>query len=41
MGWLQQGKTLAQHPTFAERDLSAIVRTSLPDMVPLSADPPR
>jgi acyl-CoA synthetase (AMP-forming)/AMP-acid ligase II len=33
LGWPQQGKTMSEHPTFAGRDLSSIVRTSLPDIV--------
>ena len=27
LGWPQQGKTLAEHPDFAERDLSSVQRT--------------
>ena len=34
LGWPQQGKTMSEHPTFSDRDLSSIVRTSLPDIVP-------
>lgn len=34
LGWPQQGKTLAEHPDFATRDLSSIRRTSMPAMVP-------
>ncbi len=34
LGWPQQGKTLAEHPDFAKRDLSSVVRTSMPAMVP-------
>lgn len=34
LGWPQQGKTLAEHPDFARRDLSSIRRTSMPAMVP-------
>jgi len=34
LGWPQQGKTLAEHPDFAKRDLSSVQRTSMPAMVP-------
>jgi acyl-CoA synthetase (AMP-forming)/AMP-acid ligase II len=34
LGWPQQGKTLAEHPDFARRDLSSVRRTSMPAMVP-------
>ena len=34
LGWPQQGKTLAEHPDFARRNLSSIRRTSMPAMVP-------
>jgi acyl-CoA synthetase (AMP-forming)/AMP-acid ligase II len=34
LGWPQQGKTIAEHPDFAKRDLSSVSRTSLPAMVP-------
>lgn len=34
LGWPQQGKTLAEHPSHKDRDLSSIVRTSMPDFVP-------
>ncbi|HEX5094654.1 MAG TPA: class I adenylate-forming enzyme family protein, partial [Acidimicrobiia bacterium] len=34
LGWPQQGKTMSEHPSFADRDLSSVVRTSLPDIVP-------
>jgi acyl-CoA synthetase (AMP-forming)/AMP-acid ligase II len=34
LGWPQQGKTLAEHPDFAQRDLSSVQRTSMPAMVP-------
>lgn len=34
LGWPQQGKTLAEHPDFDERDLSSVQRTSMPAMVP-------
>ena len=34
LGWPQQGKTLAEHPDFAQRDLSSVIRTSMPAMVP-------
>ena len=34
LGWPQQGKTLAEHPDFAHRDLSSVIRTSMPAMVP-------
>jgi len=34
LGWPQQGKTIAEHPDFANRDLSSVTRTSLPAMVP-------
>lgn len=34
LGWPQQGKSLAQHPDFPERDLTSVRRTSMPAMVP-------
>ena len=34
LGWPQQGKTLAEHPDFGDRDLSSVQRTSMPAMVP-------
>ncbi|MBE1549421.1 acyl-CoA synthetase (AMP-forming)/AMP-acid ligase II [Mycobacterium sp. OAS707] len=34
LGWPQQGKTLAEHPDFATRDLSSLKRTSMPAIVP-------
>ena len=34
LGWPQQGKSLAEHPEFARRDLSSVQRTSMPAMVP-------
>ena len=34
LGWPQQGKTLAEHPEFAHRDLTSVERTSMPAMVP-------
>jgi len=34
LGWPQQGNTLAHHPSFADRDLSSVRRTSMPAMVP-------
>ncbi len=34
LGWPQQGKTLAEHPDFTNRDLSSVRRTSMPAMVP-------
>lgn len=34
LGWPQQGKTLAEHPDFAKRDLSSVTRTSMPAIVP-------
>ena len=34
LGWPQQGKTLAEHPEFAGRDLGSVKRTSMPAMVP-------
>jgi acyl-CoA synthetase (AMP-forming)/AMP-acid ligase II len=33
LGWPQQGKSLAEHPEFARRDLSSVQRTSMPAMV--------
>jgi acyl-CoA synthetase (AMP-forming)/AMP-acid ligase II len=33
-GWPHQGKTLAEHPSFASRDLSRIRRSSMPQLVP-------
>lgn len=40
LGWPQQGKTLSEHPSFAERDLSSIRRTSMLDLVPPERRPP-
>lgn len=34
LGWPQQGKSMAEHPDFARRDLSSVQRTSMPAMVP-------
>lgn len=34
LGWPQQGKTMAEHPDFARRDLSSVTRSSLPAVVP-------
>lgn len=34
LGWPQQGKSLAEHPDFARRDMSSVQRTSMPAMVP-------
>lgn len=39
LGWPQQGKTLAEHPDFANRDLSSVQRTSMPAMVPTERRP--
>lgn len=39
LGWPQQGKTLAEHPDFAHRDLSSVQRTSMPAMVPEALRP--
>lgn len=39
LGWPQQGKTIAEHPEFAHRDLSSVRRTSMPAMVPLDKRP--
>ncbi len=39
LGWPQQGKTLAEHPDFAARDLSSVQRTSMPAMVPPQRQP--
>jgi acyl-CoA synthetase (AMP-forming)/AMP-acid ligase II len=39
LGWPQQGKTLAEHPDFSERDLSSVHRTSMPAMVPPERQP--
>jgi len=39
LGWPQQGKTLAEHPDFASRDLSSVQRTSMPAMVPANRRP--
>jgi acyl-CoA synthetase (AMP-forming)/AMP-acid ligase II len=33
LGWPQQGKSLAEHPDFGERDLRSVQRTSMPAMV--------
>ena len=34
LGWPQQGKTMAEHPDFAKRDLTSVIRSSLPAIVP-------
>jgi len=39
-GWPQQGKTMSEHPSFRSRDLSSVVRTSMPDMVSPERRPP-
>jgi acyl-CoA synthetase (AMP-forming)/AMP-acid ligase II len=39
LGWPQQGKTLAEHPDFATRDLRSVLRTSMPAMVPRERRP--
>lgn len=33
LGWPQQGKSLAEHPDFGNRDLNSVERTSMPAMV--------
>ena len=40
MGWPQQGKTMSEHPSFTDHDLSSLVRTSMPDLVPPERRPP-
>ena len=40
LGWPQQGRTIAAHPSFARRDLSSVRRTSMPEMVPPRQRPP-
>jgi acyl-CoA synthetase (AMP-forming)/AMP-acid ligase II len=40
MGWPQQGKTISEHASYADHDLSSIVRTSMPDLVPPDRRPP-
>ena len=39
LGWPQQGKSLAEHPDFARRDLGSVQRTSMPAMVPAERRP--
>jgi acyl-CoA synthetase (AMP-forming)/AMP-acid ligase II len=39
-GWPQQGKTMSEHPSYATRDLSSVVRTSMPDLVAPERRPP-
>ena len=39
-GWPQQGKTMSEHPSYPSRDLSSVVRTSMPDLVPPERRPP-
>ena len=39
LGWPQQGKTLAEEPTFGQRDLRSVERTSMPAMVPAERRP--
>ncbi|WP_067889566.1 class I adenylate-forming enzyme family protein [Nocardia vaccinii] len=40
LGWPQQGKTLAEQPGFATRDLSSVRRTSMPATVDAPRRPP-
>jgi acyl-CoA synthetase (AMP-forming)/AMP-acid ligase II len=40
LGWPQQGKSMAEHPSFPERDVSSIRRTSMPDFVAPEQRPP-
>jgi acyl-CoA synthetase (AMP-forming)/AMP-acid ligase II len=39
LGWPQQGKSLSEHPDFVRRDLSSVIRTSMPAMVPADRRP--
>jgi len=34
LGWPQQGTSMAAHPDFTTRDISSVIRTSMPAMVP-------
>jgi acyl-CoA synthetase (AMP-forming)/AMP-acid ligase II len=40
LGWPQQGKTIAEHPSFASRDLTSLRRTSMPAMISEDRRPP-
>lgn len=40
LGWPQQGTSMAAHPDFTHRDISSVIRTSMPAMVPPDRRPP-
>lgn len=40
LGWPQQGRTMAEHPSRPTRDLSSVRRTSMPDLVSPEQRPP-
>ncbi|BBZ25646.1 class I adenylate-forming enzyme family protein [Mycolicibacter hiberniae] len=40
LGWPQQGTSMATHPDFNNRDISSVIRTSMPAMVPPERRPP-
>ena len=40
LGWPQQGRTMAEHPSRVGRDLSSVRRTSMPDLVGPAQQPP-
>jgi acyl-CoA synthetase (AMP-forming)/AMP-acid ligase II len=39
-GWPQQGKTMSEHPSYGSRDVSSVLRTSMPDLVRPDRRPP-
>jgi acyl-CoA synthetase (AMP-forming)/AMP-acid ligase II len=39
-GWPQQGKTMAEHPTYSPERVRSVVRTSMADLVPPAQGPP-
>jgi acyl-CoA synthetase (AMP-forming)/AMP-acid ligase II len=40
-GWPQQGKTMAEHPTYSPERVRSVVRTSMADLVPPAQGPRR
>ncbi len=39
-GWPQQGKTMAEHPSYSPARVATVTRTSMPDLVPAPRRPP-
>jgi acyl-CoA synthetase (AMP-forming)/AMP-acid ligase II len=39
-GWPQQGKTMAEHPSYAPARVASVTRTSMADLVPAAQKPP-